>query len=149
MKIRKIDHVHLVVRDFDKTLKAFERILGLTPWELMGINDTQQMRQTILTPPDGARIEIVQPKSEKDRYASLLKKNGDGVYGLSIFIDDFDEEVKKLKAKGVKLEEETFTDLPFPLRLAWVPPSEGQGVWLELVDAQVLPDFEKDWESTK
>ena len=147
MIIKKVDHVHLIVSDMDKALKSFEKILGLTPWSL-GIIDLPGARQTMLTPEDGARIELLEPNSKMGRFNKLLKERGDGVYGLSIFIDNFDEEVKKLKEKGVPLEEEVAGLFPgHPFRLAWVPPEEGQGVWLELVESEALPDFENAWES--
>jgi methylmalonyl-CoA/ethylmalonyl-CoA epimerase len=148
MIIRKIDHIHLVVGDMDRTLKAFEKILGLTPWSL-GIKDFPALRQTMLTPQDGARIELLEPKDDRDFMYNILQKKGDGVYGISVVIDNFDEEVKKLKEKGVRLEIETFP-LLFPgytLRIAWVSPEEGQGVWIELVDSASLPPSEKDWET--
>ena len=68
-------------------------------------------------------------------------KNGEGVFGLSIFIDDFDTEIKTLKEKGVTVEYELQTAIHpgYPLRLGWVPPEEGHGVWIELVDAEALP----------
>lgn len=147
MVIKKVDHVHLVVRNIDETLKSYERILGLTPWSL-GIKDLPGARQTVLTPKDGARIELIEPKSDTNRFYKVLKERGEGVYGISIFVDNYDEEVKKLKEKGVPLEEVSaflFPDHPF--RVAWVPPEEGPGVWLELVEMEALPDFEKAWES--
>jgi len=150
MIVRKIDHVHLIVKDMDETLKSFKRILGLTPWAPIGIKESPLSRVTMLCPKDGARIEIIQPKDKSVLMADLLKERGDGVYGLTVFIDNFDEEIKKLKKKGVALQEQTVTTL-FPghtFRIAWVPPSEGQGIWLELCDPEGLPDFEKTWEST-
>jgi len=149
MIVNKVDHVHLIVSNLDETAKAFEKILGLKPWSL-GIKDLPGLRQTMLTPKDGARIELVQPTSDSERFYKVLKERGDGVYGLSIFIENFDEEVKKLKEKGVRVEEQTVEFLfpGHPFRLAWVPPEEGQMVWLELVDMEVLPEFEKAWEFT-
>jgi methylmalonyl-CoA/ethylmalonyl-CoA epimerase len=150
MKIRKIDHVHLICNDLDKTVKAFQRILGMNPWSLGISNFSDIGRHTMLMPLDGARIELIQPVSPKDRLYVKLKEHGDGVHGLCIMIDDFDEEIKKLKEKGVTVEEELATSIfpDSPFKIAWIPPSEGQGVWLEIVDAAALPEFEKHWEST-
>ena len=150
MKIRKIDHVHLICEDLDRTLEAFQRVLGMDPWSF-GISDFPDIgRQTMLTPMDGARIELVQPVSPEDRLYRKLKEHGEGVYGICCMIDDFDEEIRKLKEKGVAVEEELATSMfpDQPFKIAWVPPSEGQGVWIELVDAAALPDFEKKWETS-
>lgn len=151
MIIKKIDHVHLIVKDLDQTVKAFEKILGLTPWGPIGVNDFGFARQTMLTPKDGARLEIIQPKTGDglNFMYKLLNEKGEGVYGISVFIEDFDAEVVKLREKGVAVELQTVDFLwpDHPFRIAWVPPTEGQGVWLELVDTTALPDFEKAWES--
>jgi hypothetical protein len=85
-----------------------------------------------------------------NRFYKLLKEQGEGVYGISILIDNYDEEVKRLKERGVPLEETSASLFPdHPFRLAWVPPEEGHGVWLELVEMEALPDFEKAWESRR
>jgi methylmalonyl-CoA/ethylmalonyl-CoA epimerase len=149
MIIRKIDHVHLICKDLDKTREAFHRILGMDPWSF-GISDSAFGRQTMLTPPDGARIELIQPAQPGDRLRKKLEEHGDGVYGISVLIEDFDEEIKKLKEKGVAAEVEVISIFPDrPFKIAWIPPTEGQGVWLELVEAEALPDFERNWETAK
>jgi hypothetical protein len=45
--------------------------------------------------------------------------------------------IKKLKEKGVAVEEELATSMfpDHPFKTAWAPSSEALGVWLELVDA--------------
>jgi methylmalonyl-CoA/ethylmalonyl-CoA epimerase len=147
MIIRKIDHVQLICKDLDQTVKAFQKILGMNPWSL-GINVSGFGKQTMLMPPDGARIELIQPARPEDRLRRKLQEHGDGVYGISVLIENFDEEVRQLKAKGVAVEEELIAFFPdHPFKIAWIPPTEGQGVWLELVDAEALPEFEKKWET--
>jgi hypothetical protein len=63
------------------------------------------------------------------------------VFGLSVFIDDFDAEIKELRKSGVTVEEETQASVHpgYPLRLGWIPPEQSFGVWIELVDARSLP----------
>jgi catechol 2,3-dioxygenase-like lactoylglutathione lyase family enzyme len=150
MTVSKIDHVHLIVKDLDKTLKSFEKILGLKPWAPFGIKDSPAARVAMLCPQDGARIEIIQPKDKNGFMADLLEARGDGIYGVTAVIENYDGEIEKLKRHGVALREQTVTTL-FPgytFRIAWVPPSEGLGFWTELCDAAGLPDFEKHWEAT-
>ena len=148
MIVNKVDHVHLIVKNIEETLESYEKILGLTPWSL-GIKNLPGARQTMLTRKDGARIVLIEPNTEQNRFYKMFKERGEGVYGISIFIENYEEEVKKLKEKGVPLEEtSTFLFPEHPFRLAWVPPEEGHGVWLELVEMEALPEFEKAWEST-
>ncbi len=139
--LKKVDHVTLVVKDLDKTVKAYEKILHLTP-EGGSIRELPDIRLAMLPTRDGARIELLEPKAtSKSRIAEFFKKRGEGVFGLSVFMDDFDAEVKALKEKGVTVQEEVQATVHpgYPLRLAWIPPEEVGGVWIELVDAKSLP----------
>jgi len=142
--IEKVDHVTMVVRDLEKAIGSYKNILQLTPSEIGIVDNSPECRLVMLPTASGARIEFIEPNPDYDsRFSRFLNKRGEGVFGLSIFCTNFDEEITRLKAKGVKVEEETQTFLfpDNPLRLAWIPPDEGHGVWIELVDMETLPDF--------
>lgn len=143
--IEKVDHVTMVVRNLEEAMKSYGDILHLEPWELGIVDHSPECRLVILPTKGGARIEFIEPNPEFDsRFSRFLKERGEGVFGLSVYCRDFDGEVTSLREKGVKVEEETQTFLfpERPFRLAWVPPREAHGVWVELVDAAALPDFE-------
>jgi catechol 2,3-dioxygenase-like lactoylglutathione lyase family enzyme len=139
--LRKVDHVTMVVKNLDKAVKAYEKMLHLTP-EGGAIRDLPDLRLAMLPTAGGARIELLEPKpTSKSRIARFLKERGEGVFGLSVFIDDFDAEVKRLREQGITVEEETQAAVHpgYPLRLGWIPPEQSYGVWIELVDAASLP----------
>ena len=139
--INKVDHVTMVVKNLEGAVKAYEKILHLTP-EGGSIRDLPDIRLAMLPTRGGARIELIEPKAiAKNRISRFLKERGEGVFGLSVFIDDFDAEVKALRKKGVTVEEEVQATVHpgYPLRLGWIPPEETHGVWIELVDADSLP----------
>jgi catechol 2,3-dioxygenase-like lactoylglutathione lyase family enzyme len=144
--LKKVDHVTLVVKDLNKTLKSYQKIFSLTPQAGSGfIRDFPDCKLAMLDTPDGARIEFMEPKPGiANHFTRFLDEHGEGVCGICFYLDDFEAEVRALKLKGVPVEEEQqallFPDKPF--RIAWVPPEDGHGVWLELVDVKALPDFE-------
>ena len=72
--------------------------------------------------------------------SEFFKQHGEGVFGLSVFIDDFDNEVKTLRKNGITVEEETQAAVHpgYPLRLGWIPLFATES-WIQLVDAQSLP----------
>lgn len=144
--IEKVDHVTMVVNNLEQALASYRDILHLETWDIGVVDNPPECRLVMLPTPDGARIELIEPNPDFDsRFSRFLRERGEGVFGLSVFCADFDDEVASLKAKGVRVEEETqdflFPEKPF--RLAWVPPQQAHGVWVELVDASALPDFEK------
>ncbi len=145
--IKKVDHVIMVVNNLEAALTNYQKILHLnpeavTPGSSRYIRDMPLFRVIMLPSPSGARIELIEPKTKVDsRFSRFLNTRGEGVFGISFFIDDFDTEIGALKKKGVAVEVETQAILfpEHPFRLAWVPPEEGNGVWLEFVDLEALP----------
>jgi catechol 2,3-dioxygenase-like lactoylglutathione lyase family enzyme len=141
----KVDHVTIVVRDLDKAMKAYEDILRFTPGKRGFVKTFGRTRLAMFTVA-GARVEIMQPDTQMDsQFARFLAEKGEGVYSYCVYVQDFDAEIRRLKACGIKLTEATqdflFPDHPF--RIAWVPAEAGIGVNVELVDAAALPDFER------
>ncbi len=139
--LKKLDHVIMVVKNLEAALKKYDDIFHLIP-EGGAIKDLPDMRIAMLPALEGSRIELIEPKSSSmKRHAEFLKKHGEGVMGLSGFVDDFDAEVKALREKGIAVEEEIQPSVHpgYALRLAWIPPEEGNGVWIELVDVKSLP----------
>jgi hypothetical protein len=145
--IKKVDHVILVVNDIETSLADYQKMLHLipeagAPESSRSIREMPLFRVVMLPSPSGARIELIEPKTQVDsRFSRFLQIHGEGVFGISFFIDDFDTEIDALKSKGTVVEVETQSVLypEYPFRIAWVPPEEGHGVWLEFVDLAALP----------
>ncbi len=139
---KKIDHVTLVVKDLDEALDSYRKILNLKPETGRPPGDLPECRLAMLNTSAGARIELIQPKPEvKTRFSRFLEERGEGVFGLSIFVTDFDAEIDRLKNNGIPFENDYQKSVhpQYPFRIAWVPPENGHGVWLEFVDADALP----------
>lgn len=138
---KKLDHVGIVVNNIDEALKSYMNILGLQPWDkgIVKISD-KGLRVVLLRIGDNS-IELIQSTDSQNREARFLRERGEGLFHLSIFTESFDAEVKALKGKGFTVEEEETKTL-FPghtLRLAWLPPKDTRGVWIELVDSASRP----------
>ena len=146
----KVDHVTMVVKNLDEAIKSFEKILHITPWRNGIIDNPPECRLVVLNTPGGARIELVEPNlAVASPFSRFLKERGEGVFGLSIFADDFDAEIKSLKAKGIPVKVDTqsvlFPENPF--RMGWLSAEAGHGVAIEFVDTKALPSFERNWET--
>jgi methylmalonyl-CoA/ethylmalonyl-CoA epimerase len=141
-----LDHVGIVVKDLEETIKLYGDIFGVTPWD-KGITEVPgvDLRQTQLRIGKNY-LELLQPVEtdgpSTNRTARGLRERGEGLFHLSVFVDDFDTRIKALKEKGFNPEEEEVDDL-FPgynVRLAWLKPEETKGVWIEFVDETSLPE---------
>ena len=101
-----------------------------------------------MLPIPGCRIEMIErAPSVDDRMTRFLKKRGEGVGGISIFVEDFDGVIKDLREKGFTVEVITGGrfDPKYPFRIGWVEAEEAHGAWIEYVESKAVPPYERQW----
>lgn len=101
MALKELDHVVLLVRDIEQGVEAWTR-LGLTLSHRVN-NPDNGVAVAFFLQPDGTFVELVAPTRDDSPYAQMLRENGEGLRLLSFKVDDLDEAVAALTARGVKL----------------------------------------------
>lgn len=128
-KVRKINHVAIVVEDIDTALAFWRDQLGL---RLDHIEDVPSQASKVAFLPVGeGEVELVEPTDPESRLAKYLSKRGEGMHHLCVEVDDIDGMLTQLKEKGVRLINEEPLDLP-GRRMAFIHPKSTNGVLLEL-----------------
>lgn len=127
--IKKINHVAIVVRDIEESLKFWEDQLGLK-LDHIEVVPTQHSRVAFI-PVGDSEVELVQPTSTDSGLAAYLEKRGEGMHHLCFEVDDIDAKLAELKEKGVRLINETAEVLP-GRKMAFIHPKAGNGVLIEL-----------------
>ncbi len=127
--IKKINHVAIVVRDIEESLKFWEDQLGLK-LDHIEVVPTQHSRVAFI-PVGDSEVELVQPTSTDSGLAAYLEKRGEGMHHLCFEVDDIDAKLAELKEKGVRLINETAEVLP-GRKMAFLHPKAGNGVLIEL-----------------
>lgn len=127
--IKKINHVAIVVRDIEESLKFWEDQLGLKLDHIEAV-PTQHSRVAFI-PVGDSEVELVQPTSTDSGLAAYLEKRGEGMHHLCFEVDDIDAKLAELKEKGVRLINETAEVLP-GRKMAFLHPKAGNGVLIEL-----------------
>ena len=128
-QIKKINHVAVVVSDIDQALSFWQDALGL---ELHHVEDVPSQKAVVAFLPVGdSEIELVKPTSDDSGLAKFLAEKGGGMHHLCFEVDDIDAKLAELKAKGVRLINETALALP-GRKMAFVHPKSTGGVLVEL-----------------
>ncbi len=127
--IKKINHVAIVVRDIEESLKFWEEQLGLK-LDHIEVVPTQHSRVAFI-PVGDSEVELVQPTSSDSGLAAYLEKRGEGMHHICFEVDDIDAKLAELKEKGVRLINETAEVLP-GRKMAFIHPKAGNGVLIEL-----------------
>jgi len=99
MKIEKIDHLHIYVKDLDKAIERFTDQLGLAftdimNWEEYGLRDAYA--------PPGLNVIQETGKSGLD-IRKFIERRGEGIAAVSFKVSNIEEAVAELQSKGLKL----------------------------------------------
>ena len=136
-KIKRIDHVAIVVEDIDSALVFWRDALGM---ELDHVEDilSQEVRVAFL-PVGESDVELVQPTSPDSGIARYLDKHGPGMHHICLQVDDIDAMLTKLKTRGVQLINPEPITNSAGKKLAFIHPKSTHGVLVELYQ---LPEME-------
>lgn len=130
-KIKKINHVAIVVRDIEQALGFWETALGL---KLDHIEDVPSQQAKVAFIPIGeSEVELVQPTTEESGMATYLERKGEGMHHLCVEVEDIDGMLEQLAEQGVRLINETPVELP-GRKMAFVHPKSTNGVLVELYE---------------
>ncbi len=130
-KIKKINHVAVVVSDIDESLKFWQDAMGI---ELHHVEDVPSQKSMVAFLPIGeSEVELVKPTSDDSGVAKFLAERGGGMHHLCFEVDNIVEMMAELKAKGVRLINEVPNELP-GRKMAFVHPKSTGGVLVELYE---------------
>ena len=104
MKVERVDHIHIAVKDFDKAISFFETVLGTKfspPLEVEkdGLGNNVGMRTTLS--PLG--LEVFSPASQESAIHHFIERRGEGLHAISFKVDDIEAAIKHCEASGMRL----------------------------------------------
>lgn len=130
----KINHLGIATKGIDEALKFWSDALGLENIHTETVED-QKVRVAML-PLGESRIELLEPTSEDSPISKFLKKRGGGIHHIAVEVDDIEASLAQLKAKGMRLIDESPRIGAEGCLVAFVHPSSANGVLLELVQTK-------------
>jgi methylmalonyl-CoA/ethylmalonyl-CoA epimerase len=131
-----IDHVGIAVADLGESLRFFRDALGLEvepPEEI----PSQRVRAHFLQAGD-ATLELLEATSDESPIAKFVAKRGAGIHHVALRVDDIVAALAELKAKGVRLIDESPRPGAHGSLVAFIHPSSAHGVLVELKQVRAL-----------
>jgi methylmalonyl-CoA epimerase len=124
----KLDHIGIAVRSL-ASAKIYQD-LGLTIEHTETV-ETQSVKTAFLSVGD-ANLELLEPTSPDSPIAKFIEKRGEGIHHLCLRVDNLEEHLERLKAAGYRLINEAPVPGAHGCRVAFLHPSAGNGVLIEL-----------------
>ena len=129
MKIKRIAHLGIVVKNLDAALELFT---GALPLDLVHTEDYQGMKIGFI-PVGDSSIELLQDVSGSSSIKKFLDNNGEGIHHIAFEVDDIEQAVAELKEKGIKLIDEKPRPGAHGMSVAFMHPKATHGILMELV----------------
>ena len=126
MKVEKIDHVAISVKDLDKAIEFFGDLLGTEFSEPREIAELD-MRSSL----DPLGIELVAASTPDGVMAKAIERRGEGLSMMSFKVPDLEEAIAEMQSRGVRLIQR----IKGPKRQAALfHPKDSFGVLIEFVE---------------
>ncbi len=124
----KLDHIGIAVRSLDAA-RVYET-LGLTI-EHVEVVETQKVKTAFLSVGD-SHLELLEPTGPDSTVAKFIEKRGEGIHHICLRVDDIEAHLERLEKQGYRLINEAPVPGAHGCRVAFLHPSAGNGVLIEL-----------------
>lgn len=124
----KLDHIGIAVKSLDAA-RVYEA-LGLNIEHVETV-ETQKVTTAFLSVGD-SHLELLEPTGPDSAVAKFIEKRGEGIHHICLRVDNIEEHLEMLKAQGYRLINEAPVPGAHGCRVAFLHPSAGNGVLIEL-----------------
>ena len=131
MKIKRVNHLGVIVGDLDEAVQCFTEHLGLTLDHIEQYGDELDIA---FLPCGETLVELIKPLKDQGSNADYLREYGPGIQHVAFEVDDLDAALEELMERGVK----PLGDAPMPgaggTRIAFLDPQAFGGILVELCE---------------
>ena len=132
MKIKRIAHLGIAVKDLDPAKLLYGKNLGL---ELKGeeVVEAQKVKVSFIKVGESF-LELLLPTAPDSAVAKFLETKGEGFHHLALEVEDIEAALAELKAAGVRLIDEKPREGAHGARIAFIHPKATFGLLVELCE---------------
>jgi methylmalonyl-CoA/ethylmalonyl-CoA epimerase len=131
MKIKRVEHIAVAVKNMAKAREIFESMLGLT---LEYEEHLPQYNTRLAMYPVGQTyIELLESDRDNTETASWIREHGEGLFHICLEVENIVEALEELKGKGVKLLDERPRLGHANSQIAFIDPNSTGNVLIELM----------------
>jgi methylmalonyl-CoA/ethylmalonyl-CoA epimerase len=131
VKIKRVDHLGIIVGDLDGAVKSFTEHLGL---ELDHTERYGDELDIAFLPCGETLVELIEPLKEEGSNTDYLREHGPGIQHVAFEVDDLEAALSELAERGVR----PLGDAPMPgaggMRIAFLEPQAFGGILVELCE---------------
>ncbi len=130
MKIKRVEHIAIAVDSLKQSMDLLQNTFGIK------VEYEEQIGQTRLAmlPIGETYLELLEGQGPESGVTTWISEKGTGLYHICFEVEDIDGALTELKAKGVKLRDETPRIGHGGARIAFLDPASTGNVLIELAE---------------
>ena len=132
---KQLDHLAIVVRDTDESLKFYRDVLGLPVLFSQELPD-QPVRLTHLDM-GNTHLQLVQPLTDDHPLQAWLDEHGEGLHHFCFYVDSVEQMIEDLPAEGIPSRDTSPRSGPNGRQAAFIDPENTRGVLIEITSDPV------------
>ncbi len=132
MKVKHIDHIGIAVKSIEQAKKFYTDLLGLKVTEIETV--AEQKVSVAMLPITDSEVELLESTAPDGPVAKYIERSGEGIQHIAFRVENIDQALEELKAKGVRLIDEKPRKGAGGARIAFIHPKETNGVLVELCE---------------
>jgi len=133
LRVKRVDHVGVAVRDKEKSARFLEKVLGARkvldePWTFRG----QEFNWAYFDLGTSGRIELISSPDPECFVNQFIDKRGEGLHHITIQVEDLEEALESLRAEGIEPLDVNVSDEHW--KEAFIRPADSFGVLIQLAE---------------
>lgn len=129
MSISHIEHIGIAVTNLDEAIAYYQDMLGLTCYAVEEVAD--QKVKTAFFKVGDTKIELLESTDPEGPIGKFIEKKGPGVHHLAFAVDNVNNALSEIEAKGVRLIDKEKRKGAEGLSIGFLHPKSTLGVLTE------------------
>jgi len=130
MNITHIEHIGIAVNNLDEAIPYYENVLGLKCYAIEEVAD--QKVKTAFFMAGQTKIELLESTDPEGPIGKFIEKKGQGVHHLAFAVDNVNDALTEVAAKGVQLIDKVGRKGAEGMNIGFLHPKSTLGVLTEL-----------------
>lgn len=129
MNITHIEHIGIAVNNLEEAIPYYENVLGLKCYAIEEVID--QKVKTAFFMVGQTKIELLESTDPEGPIGKFIEKKGPGVHHLAFAVDNVNEALTEVSAKGVQLIDKAGRKGAEGMNIGFLHPKSTLGVLTE------------------
>ncbi len=130
MKLNKIEHIGIAVKDIKEASRFYEDVLRCQISEQIEV--PERKIKIAFTEISGVKLEFLMPTDKGSVVAKFIEKRGEGIHHICFEVDDVEKATAELKDMGVELVDDSPRLGAEGKKIIFIKPKSTHGVLIEL-----------------